>query len=504
MRQFYTIIFSVLFVTTYSQDSVGFFFANQISSAQIEKYAKVIASDELEGRETGEKGQKMAARYIVEHLKSLGIEGAGDSLDYYQRYKLYGLPLGDSKMYVDGKTYSDQVDYYSFTALSDTVITESEIVFLGFGISRPGYDNYEGVVVKGKIGVIYRGEPAGKQTEWSTDFSKKSKLAKSKGMLGLIVVDNDFESKLPRAKYYQKKNKLKFERPGSEGFSIIHIGPKGLNRIFNSKSIKQINKGILEGEAKWDLQQKPLCEIHFNAKVREVIAENILGVIEGKNNPDEYVFISAHYDHLGIRDEGIYNGADDNGSGTSAVMEIARAMKLAFDEHKGLGRSVVFLFVSGEEKGLLGSSFYVENPIIPLSHIVTDLNIDMIGRTDTIHQIEDSNYLYVIGSDKLSTELHEISETTNQKWIGFDFDYRYNASDDPFRLYYRSDHYNFAKYGIPVIFYFRGLHNDYHKTSDTVDKLEIETITNVSRLVFLTAWEIGNRSDRIVVDVKED
>jgi hypothetical protein len=504
LKRFYTVIFSALFVTTYSQDSIGFSFTNQISSAQIEQYARVISSDDLEGRETGERGQKMAARYIVEHLKSCGIEGAGDSLGYYQRFKLYGLPLGDTKMYIDGKTYSDQVDYYSFTALSDTVLTQSEIVFLGYGISRLGYDNYAGLTVKGKIGVIYRGEPEGKQTEWSTDFSKKSTLAKSKGMVGLIVVDKEFESKLPRAKFYQKKNKLKFEKPGEEGFSIIHIGPKALNKIFNGKSLKEINQGIFEGQANWNLQQKPMCEIHFNAQVREVIAENILGVIPGNRNPDEYVFISAHYDHLGIREEGIYNGADDNGSGTSAVMELARVMKLASDEQKGVGRSVVFLFVSGEEKGLLGSTYYVENPIIPLSNIIADLNIDMIGRCDTIHDIEYSNYLYVIGSDKLSTDLHQISEAVNDDWIGFDFDYRYNAPDDPFRLYYRSDHYNFAKYGIPVIFYFRGLHEDYHKTTDTFDKLDIETITKVSKLVFMTAREIGNRSDRLMVDVKED
>lgn len=504
MRLYLLFIGLLWIVNTHGQDSIGFSFANQISSENIQKYANVISSDALKGRETGELGQKLAARYIVEHFKELGIQGAGDSLGYYQRYKLYGLPLGNSKMYIDGKTYSDRLDYYSFTSLSDTVISESEVVFLGYGISRRGYDNYKGVVVKGKIGVIFRGEPLGKQTEWSTDFSKKSKLAKSKGLKGLIVVDKDFESKLPRAKFYQNRNRLKFKKPGKKGFPIIHIGPKGLNRIFNSKSIKLIEEGISDDSKHWNLNQVLKCEIHYKSKVREVIAENVLGVIEGNKYPEEYIFISAHYDHLGIREEGIYYGADDNGSGTSAVLEIARVMKLASEEQKGMGRSIVFLFVSGEEKGLLGSSYFVENPLIPINQIVTDLNIDMVGRTDTIHEGDDLNYLYVIGSNKLSSELHNISEETNKKWCGFDFDYRYNAPDDPMRLYYRSDHYNFAKLGIPVIFYFRGLHNDYHKTTDTVDKLEIETIRNVSKLVFMTAWEIGNRNNRLIVDVDKD
>jgi Zn-dependent M28 family amino/carboxypeptidase len=203
---------------------------------------------------------------------------------------------------------------------------------------------------------------------------------------------------------------------------------------------------------------------------------------------------------LGIRDSLIYPGADDNGSGTSTVLELMRIFSLAEQEGNGPERSVVFLFFSGEEKGLLGSSFFTDNPEIPMSNIVANLNVDMIGRTDATAKDLKDDYIYLIGSDKLSNELHEVSELVNKQFCGMHIDYRYNDPNDPQRLYYRSDHYNFAKHGIPVIFYFRGLHEDYHKPSDTVEKIEFGTIEKVSKLIFHTAWELANRKEKIIVN----
>lgn len=228
-------------------------------------------------------------------------------------------------------------------------------------------------------------------------------------------------------------------------------------------------------------------------------SENIIGFIEGTEKPNEIVVISSHYDHEGVKDELIYNGADDNASGTTAVLEIAQAFAKAKKEGNGPKRSMLFINFTGEEKGLLGSKYFSENSIYPLENIVAGLNIDMIGRIGK-ERPGDKNYVYVIGADRLSTELHEINEKANEKYVNLDLDYTYNAEDDKNRFYYRSDHYNLAKHNIPIIFYFNGVHEDYHKPTDTADKINLKLLTKRTRLIFYTAWEIANREDRLLVD----
>ena len=228
--------------------------------------------------------------------------------------------------------------------------------------------------------------------------------------------------------------------------------------------------------------------------------ENVLAYIKGSSMPEEVLVISSHYDHVGVDDEGnIFNGADDDGSGTVAILEIAEAFKKAQEDGFTPKRSILFLNVTGEEKGLVGSKFYSENPVFPLANTVANLNIDMIGRVGT--GMEDAgDYVYLIGSDKLSTELHELSEEVNQKYLNLNLDYTYNDENDPNRFYYRSDHYNFAKHDIPIIFYFNGVHEDYHRPTDTPDKIEYDLLAKRAKLVFLTAWEVANRDTRPFVD----
>jgi len=228
-------------------------------------------------------------------------------------------------------------------------------------------------------------------------------------------------------------------------------------------------------------------------------SENVVAFIEGDEKPDEIIVISAHLDHIGIVDGEICNGADDDGSGNVALLEIAEAFQKAVKDGIKPKRSILFLHVTGEEKGLLGSSYYTENPIFPLENTVTNLNIDMVGRVDKRH-IDDKNYVYLIGSNRLSNELHELSEAVNTKYTNINLDYKYNHINDPNRFYYRSDHYNFAKHGIPVIFYFNGTHEDYHKPTDTPDKIEYEILAKRAQLIFHTAWEIANKKKRLKVD----
>lgn len=228
-------------------------------------------------------------------------------------------------------------------------------------------------------------------------------------------------------------------------------------------------------------------------------SENIWAFIEGSEKPEEIVVISAHYDHVGMKNGEVYNGADDDGSGTVALLEIAKAFQQAKKDGHGPKRSILFLHVTGEEHGLHGSRFYSENPLFPLKNTVADLNIDMIGRRDDKHK-DNGNYVYLIGSDRLSTDLHAISEKANKDYTKLELDYHYNDRNDPERIYFRSDHYNFAKKGIPSLFYYNGSHADYHKSTDTPDKIEYDLLQKRAQLVFVTAWELANRPERIKVD----
>lgn len=229
-------------------------------------------------------------------------------------------------------------------------------------------------------------------------------------------------------------------------------------------------------------------------------SENILAFIEGSEKSEEIIVISAHYDHVGTKNGEVYNGADDDGSGTVAIMQIAKAFQNAKNKGNGPKRSILFLHVTGEEHGLFGSSYYSDNPVFPLANTVADLNIDMIGRDDAENR--GKNYVYVIGSEMLSSELKIINEAANKKTNNLELNYKYDDPKDPDRLYYRSDHYNFAKHGIPVAFFFDGIHEDYHKPTDDVEKIDFSLLQKRTQLVFATAWELANREARIVVDKK--
>jgi Zn-dependent M28 family amino/carboxypeptidase len=231
-----------------------------------------------------------------------------------------------------------------------------------------------------------------------------------------------------------------------------------------------------------------------------VKTENVAAIIKGDVYPNEYIVLTAHLDHVGIEDGEIYNGADDDGSGSMALLEIAQAFKLAELDGNKPKRSIVILHVSAEEKGLLGSEYYSENPLYPLDETITNLNVDMIGRTDPTRESDNDNYIYLIGTDRLSSMLHETSEKVNSRTVNLELDYKFNAWDDPNRFYERSDHFNFAKNNIPVIFYFSGTHEDYHGPGDTPDKIRYDLLTQRSRLIFHTAWELANMDKRIEVD----
>ena len=280
--------------------------------------------------------------------------------------------------------------------------------------------------------------------------------------------------------------------------------PQSLKNIFGENESSKIlalakDKKILNDIS---VVKNITTKLDFKKRTTVLNASNVIGYVEGTDRKDEYVFLTAHYDHLGKKDDVIYYGADDDGSGTVTVIEMAEAFAKAKQDGHGPRRTVVFMTVSGEEKGLWGSEYYSDHPVFPLEKTTVDLNTDMIGRIDPNRNYGDStNYIYVIGNDKLSTDLDPISKSVNEKFTKLELDYKFNDPNDPERIYFRSDHYNFARKGVPIIFFFDGIHKDYHKPSDTVDKINFDIMEKRARFIFLNAWEMANRDEMLKRDI---
>lgn len=309
----------------------------------------------------------------------------------------------------------------------------------------------------------------------------------------LVVAQNQMDVTEFAASITAKELKENLYVYASDYFQGRETGTVGQRRAVDFLQNFYSTQGIEEAKGT-DNYTQPM---KLNIKGVEVETENVAAIIKGSKFPEEYIVISSHLDHIGIKNGEINNGADDDGSGTVALLEIAEAFKMAADVGQGPKRSLIFLHVTGEEKGLLGSSYYANNPLYPLTQTMTNLNVDMIGRTDPKREDKDPNYIYLIGADRLSQDLHDISEATNTKYTQFKLDYTFNEEKDPNRFYYRSDHYIFAKNNIPVIFYFSGTHEDYHKPGDTPDKIMYDLLAKRTQLIFYTAWELANRTDKI-------
>lgn len=489
-------------------DSIAAFYANKIDTNRIKSHLKILASDSLQGRKTGTTGQKMAADYISTYFAKLGLNnrvGVTSQKGYYQKFKLESYNYLDVILVIGGDTLSPLVDYYSTDILNDTALTGKEIVFLGYGIDADEYSNYPSEALAGKIGVMLVGEPMKNgeyllsgttyPSKWSWSFEAKYRAAQEHGLAGIIIVNDEFDKALERVKPYLQKMRLRRMESDQENLPRFVVGPEVWPLLFPKSTFSRVKTELEEGEFNFRFRDKNKVNIYY-ADVETVPTANIYGFIRGTKFPKEAVFITAHYDHLGKSESGeVYNGADDNGSGTSAILELARVFKLAAQNGGTPKRTIVFMLMTGEEEGLLGSSYYAEHPFFPMDSTVADLNIDMIGRTDTYHLDDTVKYIYPIGSDMISHDLNQILEESNALYTHFELDYRYDDPNDPQRLYYRSDHYNFARNGVPVIFFFRGLHADYHKPTDTIDKIEFNTIKEVAKLVFYTAWELANRPE---------
>lgn len=481
-------------------------YGETITEAELKTHLYTYASDEFEGRNTGAPGQKKAVAYLRDEYKSLDIPAAQKDGNYFQNVPLVQGSDLKSELTINGKEYPFEDQFLTFAANDKGTKSIFEIEYIGYGIDDEKYSDYKGKNLEGKVVLIKLGEPTNadgtyvisgteEATKWSAylrqEMSAKVNAARENKVKGLFFyVEDDYPRFKAQLPFVKKSSRMKLKSNEKNDFFYYFI---------NTDLAQAINPTITDDATAKNIAVN--AKLTIADEVKEINSENVAAIIKGDEKPEEYIIISAHLDHEGVKDGKIYNGADDDGSGTVALLEIAEAFKKAKAEGNGPKRSIVFLHVTGEEKGLLGSRYYTDhNPIFPLENTVTNLNIDMIGRIDPKRTKGDRNYIYLIGADKLSTELHEVSEAANKKYTNIELDYTFNDENDKNRYYYRSDHYNFAKNNIPVIFYFNGTHDDYHKPTDTPDKINYDLLTNRTRLVFYTAWELANRANKVTVD----
>jgi Zn-dependent M28 family amino/carboxypeptidase len=498
--------------------------ADYISAQQLKDYLAFIASDEMEGRDTPSRGLDTAARFIATHLSRWGLKPAGDDGSYFQRIAMTQTKIDPALSYVEinGQRFNFGEDFLAgLTAGS----AGGPLVYAGHGwvIKAKSIDAFQGLDMKDKIVVINSGglpkgmnfnELKGKQGE---DWEPPVNAARKRGAKGVIFVP-DFRS---LAGWDRSRQTLvergfssvdKFQTQNNVAFPTITASPKLLNALFQGE--KQIAMEVFNRSASNDsvepFEFKADKKVNFTValKTSPAATQNVVAVLEGSDPvlKNEYVAIGAHYDHVGVgtpvNGDAIYNGADDDGSGTVATL----AMAEAFARGPRPKRSILFIWHAGEEKGLWGSRYFTESPTVPIGQIITELNIDMIGRTKkeddkpANQPLPKPGEIYLIGSKMMSTELGELSESVNKSYMNLAFNYKYDDPKDPEQFFYRSDHYNYARKGIPIIFYMDGSHEDYHRPSDSVEKIDYQNMEKVTRTIYATAWELANRATRPRVD----
>ncbi|GAB4417817.1 MAG: hypothetical protein OHK0039_28640 [Bacteroidia bacterium] len=454
----------------------------------------VLASDSLEGREAGTRGEALAAAYILAHMQRDGLRPVpradGDS-SYRQPFFLTRTRNASAYIRVGDKVYQDMADVACVSGTTGSETQSHTVVFAGKGRDA----DLTGVA--GRIVVI--------EAALQDVFSRSAAVARA-GAAGLLVVSaadrRQFEQQLQMLRLYAGQRTSTGEQVSNMPVFMV---PAEVAAACLGKSLRQYQT-LVQQHASGTPRDKGTparVSLFIDRKLDQTPTANLVGWIAGWEHPEEVVVITAHYDHIGVRRGRIHPGADDNASGVAALLEVAQAFAQARDAGHPPRRSLLFMAVAAEEKGLLGSEYYSEHPLFPLDKTVANLNMDMVGHLDDAHR-DNPRFVSVVGSDWLSTDLHQIHERANQQHVGLSLDYTYNSKDHPEQFYYRSDQYNFAKHGIPVIFYTSGDHEDYHQPTDTYDRLHFGRLLGVTQLVFYTAWELAYREQRIAVDKSVD
>jgi Zn-dependent M28 family amino/carboxypeptidase len=488
---------------------------NEITQEQLRDYLTFIASDELEGRDTPSRGLNIAAKFIATHLSRWGYTPAGDNGTYFQKIALHRTKVKPAftTAELNGQKFYFGTDLIA-SGIAANVTAPLVYVKNGYIHKAKNIDPYQGINVTGKIMVVLGGLPKGITPadfggKMGVDYDSPANYAKNNGALGIISMpsaqalaqwERTRANAADRGSVTVPAFKKQDEKPA---VPMLTASAKLIEAIFAGERTgvqSMTAKGSADSVASFDLSASKKFSFTIGVSVDTLSTQNIVAVLDGsdKKLKDEYVAFGAHYDHIGIRSEpvngdSISNGADDDGSGTVGLM----AMAEAYSKGTRPKRSLLFVWHMGEEKGLWGSRYFVEHPTVPLTSIIAQLNIDMIGRSrpDTGDASKNEDYsgpdeVFSIGSNMMSTELGKLNETNNESLYDLKLNYKFDDPSDPNRLFYRSDHYNYAKAGIPIVFFFDGIHEDYHRVTDEVSKIDFEKLMKVTKTVLWPGMEI--------------
>jgi hypothetical protein len=488
-----------------------------INTTELRMHLEFLASPEVGGRYTLAPGLKIAARYLASRLESYGLRGGGPGGSFFQPFEVLTTRVEAPKTTLSIATAAKKtsLSYGDFASFGDASGSASGgVVFAGYGVSAPalGHDDYAGLDVRGKIVFVVPGVPAGLDSSKIGETGDGEAAAHAHGAAALLSLApfryaQFFKTAAAREFIIAREN-VRLKGGASQSIPSAVLPPDAAEGLATAlgTTVDKLYETAKKGEPLAPRALDATASLAVSVTATSQPTQNVVAILDGSDPSlrDEYVAISAHYDHLKTNDKGeIYPGADDDGSGTAAVLALARAFSIERPK-----RSILVVFHAGEELGLLGSEYNTDvAPAVPLDKIVADLNIDMIGRArpegdsdPRDAELTDANSIYLIGADKISKELNAISEQTNADTAKLRLDYTYNDPNHPQQFYYRSDHWNYAKHGVPIIFYFSGVHADYHQTTDTVDKIDFEKMAKVARLVFATGWRVANLDHRLAKD----
>ena len=495
--------------------------AEYVSASRLKDDLSFVADDARQGRDTPSQGLDETARFIVSKLVGWGIKPAGDNSTYYQSIELRRARLNTAQTRVEigGRGFTLGSGFLATPVSGDVT---GSVVYAGHGwvIKSKDIDAYRGIDVRGKVVVVFGSYlPKGvnyadlSSDRQGVDWFSPDIYAARNGALGVIRIPTPqtlANWELSRQRSVGKGSTAVTAFATQNPITEITASPEMLIALFEGEqqSGAEIQQRCANGDPGSPFALHKTVTLKISTDIETLTAQNVIGVLEGSDSATrEYVALGAHYDHVGVgaavNGDSIYNGANDNGSGTVGLLGIAEA----FSRSVPTKRSILFIWHVGEEKGLWGSRYFTDHPTIPLNQIVAELTIEMIGRSKKEgdpnprnQDLSGPNQIYVIGSKMMSTELGELSEAVNKSYLDLQFDYRYDDPNDPNRFFYRSDHYNYARKGIPVIFYFGGVDDEYHRPGDSIDKIDFEKMEKVSRTIFLTAWELANAPHRPRVD----
>ncbi|MEW5799782.1 MAG: M28 family peptidase [Bacteroidota bacterium] len=494
-----------------------------ITKEQLRDYLSFIASDELEGRDTPSRGLNIAAQFIATHLSRWGYTPAGDEGSFFQKISLNRSRIVTAKtgIEIDGKKF-----IYGFDFISTPVQTKitAPLVYVKNGFILPGkkINPYEGIDVKGKIMVVLGGYPKGVMLadfagKKGKEYDTPTNYAKNNGAVGILYIPSiqQLSQWEKERKNYVEKGDLSvtyFLDKEPHDVVVISMSQPMIEALFAREGVRTsmlYNRSSADSIAPFEFSASKKVTLNISTVIDTLYTQNVVAILEGsdKQLKNEYVAFGAHYDHVGIgtpvNGDSIYNGADDDGSGTAALLACAETFAKG-DRPK---RSLLFVWHTGEEKGLWGSKYFVAQPTVPLSSIVTQLNMDMIGRSkpDTgesaSNEYFSSNHeVFVIGSNTMSSTLGSLTEEANATLFRMKLNYKFDDPADPLKLFYRSDHYNYAKQGIPIVFFFDGIHEDYHKVSDEIEKIDFDKYLKVTKTVYALGWKLANLPTRPAVD----